>query len=264
MAGYIDSHSHWADPRLDSPGDRLRQEYLAQARARGIEFHLQGGVGPQDWQRQIELHQIYPQVWPVFGLHPYWVAEHTEDECDQAMDLLAVMLPRALALGEAGLDFRPHVANGSEERQICFFESQLQLAQASNKVAILHVVQAHAEAIRILQMWGYPQRGAIVHSFNGSVDEAQAYLQLGLHLSLGGPVAREKNERLRQAVKVIPMERLLIETDCPDQPGDRYRGHLNPPVSLVDVAQSVATIRGVSFEEILDISSRNLRKLLAL
>jgi len=261
---YIDSHSHLADPRLDSPEDQLRRDWLTRAAAKGITHHLQGGVGPEDWQRQLHLQQQFPQTLPVFGLHPYWVAAHSDDECENALDLLAQLQGQCLAIGEMGLDLRPHIAGESRDRQITCFESQLELCAAANKPAVLHIVRAFEEAEKILQIWGVPPRGGFVHSFNGSAKEAEAYLALGLMISVGGPIARAKNERLRQAVRVTPMECLLLETDAPDQPGDQFHGGLNPSESLWGVAQAVATIKGLEAEEILDISSQNLRKLLQL
>jgi TatD DNase family protein len=261
---FIDAHSHLSDPRLDSADETLRKSWLAAARLRGIHQHLQGGVGPGDWGRQLELQRVFPELLPVFGVHPYWVAAHSESDCEEALDKLAQCAGPCLAMGEMGLDLRPHIAGDSLERQISCFEAQLQLAEAAGKPVVLHVVRAFEEVLRVFQMWGVPRRGGFVHSFNGSAKEAMEYLNLGLLLSVGGPAARKHNQRLQQAVKEIPLDRILLETDSPDQPGDQFRDQLNPPESLWAVAEAVAKIKGLHPEEILDISSRNLRKLLHL
>lgn len=255
---WIDAHSHLADPRWGADVDAA----LAEAVRLGVGFFLQGGVGPEDWRAQIELRRRYPdRIGLCFGLHPYFVAAHDDEICDIAIDSLAHALPDAMALGECGLDFRPHVMRDSRERQIDLFQQQLELAEVAQLPVVLHLVQAHDEAINVFNVFGLPTRGGLVHSFNGSWAKAQDFLRRGLLLSVGGPVARPDNEKLREAVKRIPLEYLLVETDSPDQPPPAYKGERNPPASLWDVAKAVAEIRGMTPNEILDITASNFRRL---
>jgi TatD DNase family protein len=208
------------------------------------------------------LQQRYPeQIGLCFGLHPYWVAEHSEEECEEALNLLARELPRALALGELGLDFRPHIMKDSQDRQYSLFEQQLELAQLVNKPVVLHLVQAHGESLRMLDIWGLPQRKGIVHSFNGSWHKAQDFLARGLYLSVGGPVCRPGNLKLRQAVTELPLEFLLLESDTPDQPGPSHQGQLNPPESILEVARTIGELKSLDPREILDITTGNFRRL---
>ncbi len=258
MPSYSDSHSHLSDPRLETEVESM----LARAKARGITQFLQGGVGPEDWERQKNLKSRHPEIRLCFGLHPYWVADHTDVECEQGLDLLAREIPKAEALGELGLDLRPQIVKDSISRQIQIFEDQLQLAEMAKKPIVLHLVRAFSEAKQIFDLHGVPSRGGMVHSFNGSAHEAESYLARGLHLSIGGPVCRPDNQRLHQAVQILPFENLLVETDSPDQPPPRLAGQHNEPLSLWDVAEMIAKIKKSSPEEILDISSRNLEKLL--
>jgi len=254
----IDAHSHLSDPRLATQVESM----IARAKAKGIEKFLQGGVGPEDWRRQQELKARFPEILLCFGLHPYWVADHTNEECESALDELARELPKAEALGELGLDLRPHIMKDSFERQVDVFEAQLQLAEVASKPIVLHLVQAFQEAQKILSLHGVPKRGGMVHSFNGSAHEAEAYLKLGLHLSIGGPVCRPENQKLHQAVQALPVENMLLETDSPDQPPPRLKGQFNEPSTLWDVAEMIAKIKKLTPEEVLDISSQNLEKLL--
>ena len=138
------------------------------------------------------------------------------------------------------------------------------MAEMAGKPVVLHIVRAFVEAKRILEVWRVPPKGGFVHSFNGTAKEATAYLELGLMISVGGPLARQENQRLRQAVKEIPLSKLLLETDSPDQPGDDLKGQLNRPSSLFDVAAVVAEIHQLSIAEVLDSTSQNCRKLLSL
>jgi TatD DNase family protein len=255
---WIDAHSHLADPRWGADVD----EAIREAGKSGIGFFLQGGVSPEDWAAQEVLKSKYPeQIGLCFGLHPYWIADHDEEVCEIALDGLAHILPRAMAIGETGLDFRPHIMKDSRELQISYFEKHLELAEAAEIPVVLHLVQAHDDALRILDVWGVPLAGAMAHSFNGSWGKAQDLLQRGLYLSIGGPVARPDNEKLHQAVRQMPLEFLLIETDSPDQPPPAYKGQRNPPGSLWMVASAIAQIRGMTPTEILDITSSNFRRL---
>ena len=231
---------------------------------------LQGGVGPQDWQRQRDLQKQHPEILLCFGLHPYWVVDQNQAQVEAGLDLLARNISQASALGELGLDFRPHIMKESRERQIFAFEAQLEIAQMSAKPIVLHIVQAFEEAIRILDLFGEARqktdrekKSGFVHSFNGSAPQAQAYLERNLLLSIGGPVARPENQRLHQAVQMIPLESLLLETDSPDQPPPSLNGQWNSPESLWQVAEMVGRLKKLAPEEVLDITSQNLRKLLA-
>lgn len=257
---YVDAHSHLADPRLALD----LAEILNQAAQRGIAFHLQGGVGPEDWDRQIALHRQYPQILPVFGLHPYWVADHSEEECESALDRLAKILGAGYALGEVGLDFRPKIMKDSRDLQIRMVEAQLDLAALAGKACVFHLVQAFSEALRIFEVHGAPRWGGMIHSFNGSEHEAEAYLDLGFYLSVGGPVTRADNHRLRQAVLKMPLDRILIETDAPDQVVSSRRGQLGRSGDLFEIAKAVADIKSLTADEVLDNSRVNLKKLLNL
>lgn len=264
MPQWMDAHCHMADDRIQA---RL-ESWITEAESRGIHFFLQGGVGPEDWQKQGHLAKRFPQkIGLCFGLHPYWVADHSRPEGEKALDVLSKHISEVQALGEMGLDFRPSILKEDpegSERQISFFEMQLELAKVANKPVVLHLVQAHDEALRVLDHWGLPQAGGFVHSFNGSSQKAQDFLERGLFISVGGPLGREKNIKLKQAVKAIPLEKLLIETDSPDQPADLWQGQLNPLSSLLVVAEEVAKIKGISATEVLDISTQNLKQLLQL
>jgi TatD DNase family protein len=256
---FVDAHCHLADLRIFSNV----QTVITRAEKSGIRFFLQGGVDPDDWERQLQLQKQFPNVWPCFGLHPYYVADHSEEDCEQALEILTSLIAKAAALGETGLDFRAHIIKDSYDRQINLFEKQLELARIAEKPVVLHIVQAFEKSIQVLELFGIPKCGGIVHSFNGPGDHAHSYLKLGLHISVGGPAARTNNEKLHQAIAEIPMDRLLLETDSPDQPPPGIQAGENEPSSLWKVAESVGKIKGMSATEVLDKSSQNLRKLLS-
>jgi TatD DNase family protein len=255
---WVDAHGHLADPRWQTE----RSEVIALARQKGIHFFMQGGVSPEDWDAQRALAKELPgHIGMCFGLHPYWVAANDDEACEIALNTLALQLVDAMALGETGLDFRPHIMKDSQERQIGAFEQQLELAQVAHKPVVLHLVQAHDESLRIMDLWGLPKEKGMVHSFNGSWAKAQDFIQRGLLLSVGGPVCREDNKKLHQAVKELPLEFLLIESDSPDQPPPAFQGQLNPPESIWEVAKKIAEIKSLDPLEILDITTSNFWRL---
>lgn len=257
----IDAHSHLADPRFGETARNVIQKSLE----KGLSFFMQGGVGPEDWQRQKALQQQFPKnIGTCFGLHPYWVSDHTTEACEEALDQLASELKNAMALGELGLDFRPKIVGERHAHQIDYFEKQLELAHFAHKPIVLHIVQAHFEALQVLNAWAVPAQGGFVHSFNGSAQKALDFMQLGLMISIGGPVCRPDNQRLHQAVKEIPIEMLLIESDSPDQAAIPQEGVLNTPESILEVARTIGTIKSLDPDEILDITTANFKRLFSL
>jgi len=253
---WIDAHSHLADLRFHDLKGALKK-----AHDLGITHYLQGGVGPEDWERQKLLAQTEPGILPVFGLHPYWVSEHTMAECDQGLDLLGRSLKPAFAIGEMGLDFRPHILKETKEQQIHCFEAQLEMAHFTGKACVLHLVQAFGESLQILDLFGAGTRG-FVHAFTGSVTQAQAYNERGFLISVGGAVLKPNLTRLHQAIVATELDFILLETDSPDQapPGIEPGDH--SPASLIPIAQKVAELKNSTASQVLDKSRENLRKLL--
>lgn len=256
---WIDAHAHLTDPRWS---EAEITENLQTAQDLGIGFILQGGVDPEDWDRQLLLQKKYPhQVGLCFGLHPYFVAQHEEEVCEIALDSLVKVLPLAMALGETGLDLRPHIMKDSRNHQIDFFEKQLELAEVSQLPLVLHLVQAHREALQIFDVWGVPSKKGFIHSFNGTSSQAMDFIQRGFYLSLGGPLARPDNKKLHQAALEVPLEYLLLESDSPDQSPPQFKGQKNPPHSILSVAQVLAQIKGLSPVEVLDATAANFNRL---
>jgi TatD DNase family protein len=257
---YIDSHSHWSDARWNSSPAEIKT-HLENAFAKKVTFFLQGGVNPTEWEKQKELKKLHPQNFGLsFGLHPYFVAANDDEACEEALDLLAKELPTAMAVGETGLDFRPHIMKDSMVRQIDMFENQIELAKAFRKPLILHIVQAHDKALQVLDVWGVPPEKGLVHAFTGSFDTAKKYIDRGFLISVGGAITFEKNKKLIDCVQKIPLESLLIESDCPDQAPDGWVG-MNESTSIWIVAEKIAQLRNLSVLDVLEISTSNFKRL---
>lgn len=268
---YVDVHSHWSDERIS---DQSREAMLKSALEKNIDFFLQGGVDPDEWHMQLALKQLHPAHFGnCFGLHPYYVAEiHQQYEGDLAdtfrhleksLDELAHVLPKAMALGEAGLDFRPHIMKDSQSIQVEMFENQIELANAYQLPMVLHVVQAHEKAIQVLDLWGVPARKGFVHAFSGSYETAKKYIEKGFLISVGGAVTYEKNRKLRDCVEKLPPDYLLIESDSPDQAPRGWSG-LNEPTSILKVAAEIGLIKRIDPFEVLEMNTSNFKRLFRL
>ncbi len=259
---YIDAHSHWSDPRLFD--DPKFSALLQKALDKNIDFFLLGGINPTEWQNQIKLKKEYPQNFGLcFGLHPYFVSASEYEDCETALDQLAQLLPAAMAIGEAGLDFRPHILKDSQTLQIEMFENQIELAKAFEKPMVLHIVQAHEKAIQIFDLWDAPERKGFIHAFNGSFDVAKKYIAKGFHISVGGAVTFEKNRKLHDCIEKIPLEYLLLESDSPDQaPSGWSEG--NDSSSLMLIAEQIGLIRNLSAFEVLETTTSNFKRLFRL
>ena len=257
---WTDAHCHLSDKRLVG---RLEED-LNQAKALGITRWVLGGIHPEDWQSQEELRQRFPgSIYTSYGLHPWWISESQENEIETAYQKLNLMLPEANALGELGLDFgKRFTLKETQKKQTDYFEKQLGLLQTCAKPLVLHVVEAHAEALALLKKHGC--KGGIVHSFSAGTYEAEEYMKLGLTLSISGVITRAGYKRLKEAAKTLPKDKIVIETDCPDQKPLGAEEGLNLPKNLLLVAKALAEIRKETTEEVLRYTTENMKKVLSL
>jgi TatD DNase family protein len=257
MPRYIDAHCHLADLRIFADVDAI----LERSRAQGVEAWVQGGVDPADWQRQDELKKRFPkEIYTSFGLHPWWVAKNSQADFDLALEQLALKLPQADALGEIGLDYGPRLGESDHESQKYAFRKQLELLKNQPKPLVLHIVRSHPDASAMLNEFGPFGREGIVHSFSGTKENARKYLDLGLSLSISGGITRKGFESLKKAVTYIPLDRLLVETDSPDQPLEGQS--LNEPTSLIEIARVISKLReNESAENVLQASATNVARI---
>lgn len=261
LPGAVDCHTHLSDPRIAPEVAGM----LGRAREAGIANFALAGVGPEDWARQVDFSRGESGVIPCFGIHPYFVAANTRTVCDEALRELAERLGGSLGLGECGLDFRAEIVGESEEgreQQLDLFRLQLRLARRGHKVPVLHIVRAHPEARRVLdEEYAGAERAALVHAFHSGAREAETYLERGFYLSVGGPLLRPNNAALREAVRAIPWDQLLIESDTPDQAPPSYKGRANEPASILLVAECVAELKNSSRGEVLERTRANFLRL---
>jgi TatD DNase family protein len=260
---WIDAHCHLADPRYSFTA---LNDIIARSKKAQISSWIQGGVSPLDWDRQQVIQNRYgSNVIMAFGLHPWWVSQCNNSSLEDGFCLLERRALQAPAIGELGLDFSTNF-NSKEalDRQKVAFNFQLKLAQTLGKPLIIHAVRSHDHVISELQKKAPFKTGGIVHSFNGSLDVAKEYLALGFLISIGGSITKLGYKSLKKAVSCIPPDKIVIETDSPDQiprlPG-LPTNVLNEPANLIGIAKYLSDLCGLNYFDLLNSSTNNLKHL---
>ena len=252
----FDAHCH-LDLCKEDPQDLLRRAHRA-----GVTDLMIAGVEAKNWRNQNAL--AGPGVHVAWGVHPWRVATATESWTTEIAELTHFLnqppvTPRAL--GETGLDYGKKLDQSSHKRQRAAFRQQLQLAKDHSLPVILHIVRAHNDAIRILKEEGVPESGGLVHSFSGNDIQAQQYLELNLHISFSGSVANPRSTRIRKAASMVPIDRLLVETDAPDQTPFNRKPSPNEPAFLIDVIAALAELRGCTANHLASTTAANAHTL---
>jgi TatD DNase family protein len=237
----FDTHAHLHFPEFaaDLPGA------LRRAREAGVRWMLTVGTSLEGSRAALALADREPDVWAAVGIHPHDAAEADEAALDE-LRRLAESSPRVVAIGETGLDFFRDLSPRDVQREA--FRRQLDLARRVGKPALIHCRDAHAETLAILAEAGIDEAGGIMHCFSGDVEVARRCLDLGLMISLAGPVTYKNARALPEVARFVPEDRLVVETDCPFLPPQPYRGKRNEPAYLPLVAARVAELRGLPIE----------------
>ena len=245
----IDSHAHVDGPEFDAD----RDEALARARAAGVQrIVVIGAVGdPASAERAVALAERDPEIWATVATHPHDVAQMTPAWW-QIHDRLA-RHPRVVAVGETGLDY--YYDHSPREVQREAFARFIELARAVKKPVVCHIRDAHDDARAILAAGGVTD--CVIHCFTGTPDDARAYAERGYYVSFSGIVTYKTAQPLRDAVPLVPRDRLLIETDCPYLAPVPRRGKRNEPAFLPHTAEVVARCSGMTFEELAEATTRN-------
>lgn len=251
----IDTHCHLSFSTFDH---RLDQE-LGRAKSLGIEAFVIPGVSASSWGRQFEIAGKYPQCRISLGIHPFFVAKHdSREHISQLDDLLACRSENVVGVGETGLDrMRPDF-----ELQENFFAAHVVLARKYQLPLIVHSVRAHSDVRRVLRSKGYAR--GVVHAFSGSYEEALSLVSLGLKLGVGCVITNPRASKTRDAISRVPLEALVLETDCPDMvPTGKQKGE-GVPADLLDVFGALCEVRGEESGMLAEVLADNSRCLFGL
>lgn len=248
-----DTHCHLDDKQFDAD----REGTIERARAAGVErmMAIGTGNGPPDLEAGIRLADRYPFIYATIGVHPHDAAKATPATWTRLIEL--ARHPKVLAVGEIGLDYHYDFSPRDAQREA--FATQLGIARDAGKPIVIHTREAWDDTLAILrESW---TGGGIMHCFTGDERQARQALQLGLHLGFGGVLTFPKAEAVRQAARITPPERLLVETDCPYLAPVPHRGKRNEPAFIVETVKRLAEVRGVTPGEIAALTSQNFARL---
>jgi TatD DNase family protein len=248
----VDSHCHLDDPKFDEDRERVIERALAAGV--GHMMAIGTGSGPPDLEVAIRQADRYPFLYATVGVHPHDAAKATPDTMARLRDLAAH--PKVLAIGEIGLDY--HYDFSPRDVQRAVFEQQLAIAAGAGKPAVIHTREAWGDTLSLLRGW---RGGGIMHCFTGDAAQAREALALGFHLAFGGVITFPNADAVREAARITPEDRLLIETDCPYLAPVPHRGRRNEPAFVVEVARRLAGVRGCPLQEIARVTTSNWRQL---
>jgi TatD DNase family protein len=237
-----DSHAH-LDLEKHFPDQAA---VLNRAREAGVLLVINVATGLADAPQVMDTARKTPGVAAIIGVHPHGAGAMTEADLE-ALDSLAAD-PQVVAIGEIGLDF--YRRRSPEEVQQHWFRRQLEFAAARGKPVVIHTREATPVTLSILREYRGRLAGGVMHCFGGSLDEAHAFLDLGFYLSFSGTLTYPKAGPLRQVAAQVPLDRILVETDCPYLPPQPWRGKRNEPAYVVATAQELAHGRGLTLEEV--------------
>jgi len=250
----VDTHCH-----LDvSEFDADREAVIARARAAGVYQMVVPAVDAAHWEALVALCNSHTGLYPALGMHPVYWQQHRPEHLRALAEAIDTWRP--VAVGEIGLDFFIPDADRGIQRQL--LAAQLDIARDAGLPVILHVRKAHDEVLSMLRR--HRVKGGIAHAFNGSLQQADAYLDLNFRLGFGGMLTYDRSRKIRALAKALPMQAIVLETDAPDMTVASHHGQRNSPEYLPECLQALAEVREEAPELLAQQSSNNARDVLGL
>ncbi len=249
----IDSHAHYDDEKFESD----RNEIIQKAICTGVTHIVNPGTDMESSEDAIALADTYPQFFAAVGFHPHNALKCTPGALIQLEKMCSH--PKVVAIGEIGLDY--HYDFSPREQQRSVLLEHIHLAKRVNKPIILHDRESHRDLMDMLTQEKHQIVGGVLHCFSGSKELAEEAVKLGLYIGIGGSLTFKNARKTVEVVSHIPLDRLLIETDCPYLAPVPHRGERNWSGLMVHVLQKMADILQISVEEIEKATTENAKKL---
>jgi TatD DNase family protein len=249
----FDTHAHLDDDRFDED----RKQVIEQCKAEGVELILNAASNLHTSLKSIELAKEYDFIYAAVGVHPHDAKSMDNKTIDVLRDLAAD--PKVKAIGEIGLDYHYDFSPRDVQQQM--FMMQIDLAKQLKLPIIVHDRESHGDIMEIFNKMNVKGMGGVLHSFSGSVEMARECVKMGFYLSISGPLTFKNNVKTVEVVREIPLDMLLIETDSPYLTPTPFRGQRNYPGYVRYVAEKIAEIKGLSFEEVAKKTLENGKRL---
>lgn len=249
----VDTHCHIDVAAFDND----RAEVLSRCQVAGVARIVVPGIDAKGWDKLQQICAASASLYASFGLHPIYIEQHNQSDLNALEKRIRDDKP--IAVGEIGLDFYHVELDKAQQR--AYFEAQLAIAQAAELPVLLHVRKAHDAVLSALKK--SPVRGGICHAFNGSLQQAHTYIDLGFKLGFGGMLTFERSHKLRRLAKQLPLDAIVLETDAPDMTVASHRGQRNSPEYLPECLAALASLRNEPIETIAQQTTTNAEAVLA-
>ncbi len=245
----FDSHAHYDDKAFDEDRDEL----LSSFENNGIGYVTDIGADMESSEEAVRLSEKYPFIYAAVGLHPDAVNENTDGNMKRLREL--AISDKVVAIGEIGLDYH-YEPEKKAEQKVCF-ETQLSLARDVSLPVVIHSREAAKDTLDIMKYHNAGDLGGVIHCFSYGKEMAREYLNMGFYIGVGGVLTFNNAKKLKEVVEYVPLESIVIETDCPYLAPVPNRGKRNSSLNLPYVVKAISEIKGVPEQEIIDITCEN-------
>lgn len=255
---FFDSHAHYFDEKFQKY-DGGAESAICDAYTAGVRYILNAGTSPETSRDAIALAEAHEHLYAAAGLHPSDSHDVSDASLQSVLDEIKLLCShkKVVALGEIGLDY--YWDDSQKERQKSILDTQLSMAEDLGLPVIIHDREAHGDTMDILRT--HPHVRGILHSFSGSAEMARQLLMRDWYISFSGPITYKNARSLREVAALVPLDRMLIETDAPYLPPEPHRGKINFSGYLPFTAKAVADVKGCSIEEIARCTTENAKRL---
>lgn len=254
MSKIFESHAHYEDEAFNED----REALLASLPENGIEYVINVGSTMETCHKTVELVSKYDFMYGALGVHPSEISGVTDTDLEW-IERESATNPKILAIGEIGLDY--YWDKDNKEEQKSYFERQINIAKRLSKPIIVHSRDAAKDTYECMRDFGAAECGGVVHCFSYSVEEAAKYLDMGFYIGLGGVVTFKNAAKIKEVASYVPIDRILLETDCPYMAPEPHRGRRNSSLYIPHIAKTIADIKNMNYEEVVAITNNNGRQM---
>jgi TatD DNase family protein len=249
----FESHAHYDDERFDSDRDDLLEKLPSE----GIKYMINVAANINSSYKCVELARKYDYIYAAVGVHPDDVKNMKEEDIKTIIDLADY--DKVVAVGEIGLDY--YYENSSKEIQKKWFKEQIEVAKKLQLPIIVHSREASKDTMDIIKSTDAKQIGGVIHCYSGSVELAREYVKMGFYIGVGGVVTFKNASKLKEVVKEISIDNILLETDSPYLSPVPNRGKRNDSSNLKYIAEEIAKLKDITYDEVLTSTYANAKRL---
>ncbi|RQD76006.1 MAG: TatD family deoxyribonuclease [Candidatus Syntrophonatronum acetioxidans] len=252
MASLADSHAHL----IDKAYRRDEKEVIQRALDKGVKLIINLGYDLRTSLAAVKLAQDYPFIYASVGIHPHEAGKVPENYQERLKKM--AQREKVVAIGEIGLDYYRDLSPRKKQQEV--FKEQLRVARELKYPVIIHDREAHEDILRILEEERGGEYGGVLHCFSGDWKMARKCIDMGFHISIAGPVTFKKSDKLQEVAKKLPLDRILVETDCPYLAPVPFRGKRNEPSYVKFTLEKIASLRGIRWEDLAQATYENTKR----